>query len=160
MKTAVCYATKTGTTEKCANRLKELLPEADLFNIEKDSPDLSKYDCIVIGGSIRMGHLHRAAKKLIQGNKSLLMTKKYAFFICNGFPEQAENFFLQNIDKDLLEHSLCVSSFGGEVDLGKMKGMDKFIAKAVMNTIKNPEERPQINENTIEEFAKIVNGGN
>lgn len=159
MRTVICYASKTGTTEKCAKKLQKLLKEADLCNIEKQKLDLSLYECIIVGGSIRMGHLHKAAKNFIKSNKSILLEKKTAFFICNGFPEQAESFLMQNIDKELLEQAVCAASFGGEVDLTKMKGMDKFIAKAVMNSLKNnPEATPKVNEESIKEFAEILLG--
>lgn len=157
MKTIICYASKTGTTEKCAEKLKAIIGKAEICDIGKDSPNLSEYDCIIIGGSIRMGHLHKAARKLIQKNKNLLMTKKIAFFICNGFPEQTESFLLQNIDQSLLEHAVCSASFGGEVNLGILKGMDKFIAKAVMNMMRNtPDAKPEINEDSIREFAQML----
>lgn len=157
MKTAICYATKTGTTRECAELLKKQLEDAILCNIETDKADLSKYDCIVVGGSIRMGKLHKAASEFIQKNKSILMEKKCAFFICNGFPEQEEAFLVQNIDKELLAHSVCAASFGGKLELDKLKGMDKFIARAVTNSMKNdPNAMPKILPENISKFAEAL----
>jgi menaquinone-dependent protoporphyrinogen oxidase len=48
MKTLIAYATKTGTTEKCAKMLAEKLGSADLFNLSNGTPDLSKYDMVII----------------------------------------------------------------------------------------------------------------
>ena len=158
MKTAICYATKSGTTKECAEMLKKQLPDAVLCNIETDKADLSKYDCIVIGGCIRMGKLYKPAAQFIQANRTVLMEKKCAFFICNGFPEQAESFLIQNIDKELLSHSICAASFGGKMDLDKLKGMDKFIAKAVGNSLKNdPNAIPKILTENIKQFADTLN---
>ena len=157
MKTAICYATKSGTTKECAEMLKKHLPDAILCNIETDKADLSKYDCIVVGGPIRMGKLYKPAAKFIQENRSVLMEKKSAFFICNGFPEQAEAFLVQNIDKELLSHSVCAASFGGKMDLDKLSGMDKFIAKAVENSLKNdPNAIPKILPENIRQFADTL----
>ena len=157
MNTIICYASKTGTTKHCAEKLKTLLHSAELCDLTKERPDIAAYDCIIIGGSIRMGHLHKRAKKFIEKNKELLLQKKIAFFICNGFIEQAETFLLQNIDKLLLEHAICAASFGGELDFTRMKGLDKFVAKAVSNSIQNqPEAQPKVNERSIEEFAKVL----
>ena len=157
MKTVICYGTKTGTAGECAKKLKALLPDAVLCDIEKDKVTLSEYDCIVVGGSIRMGQLHKAAKNFIVKNADLLKQKRCAFFICNGFLDQAEGFLIQNIDKELLEHALCAASFGGKLELEKLKGMDKFIAKAVTNSMKdNPDAVPKIHEENIREFAKVL----
>lgn len=157
MKTAICYATKTGTTKECAELLKKQLPDAVLCNIETDKITPDNYDCIVVGGCIRMGKLHKAAVKFITDNKEVLMNKKCAFFICCGFPEQAEAFLVQNIDKELLSHSVCAASFGGKMELEKLKGMDKFIAKAVGNSMKNdPDKIPKILPENIKQFAETL----
>ena len=157
MKTAICYATKSGTTKECAEMLKKHLPDAILCNVETDKADLTKYDCVVVGAPIRMGKLYKPAAKFIQANRNVLMEKKCAFFICNGFPNQAEAFLVQNIDKELLSHSVCAASFGGKMDLDKLKGMDKFIAKAVGNTLKNdPNAVPKILPENIKQFANAL----
>ena len=157
MKTAICYATKSETTKECAELLKKQLPDAILCNVETDKADLTKYDCIVVGGPIRMGKLYKPAAEFISANKIVLMEKKCAFFICNGFPEQTEAFLVQNIDKELLTRSVCAASFGGKMDLDKLKGMDKFIAKAVGNTMKNnPDAVPKILPENIKQFADAL----
>lgn len=158
MKTIVCYASKTGTTKKATEMLKEQIGDATICDLEKDKVNLAEYDCVIIGGSIRMGQIHKAAKKFITENTSVLMEKKCAFFICNGFPEQAETILMQNIGQELLSHSICAASFGGEMDLSKQKGMDKFIAKAVVNSTKdNPQAAPKILPENIKQFAEAVN---
>ena len=157
MKTAICYASKTGTTKECAELLKKQLPDAVLCDIEKEKITLEQYDCVIVGGSIRMGRLHKAAAKFIGDNKAALMNKKCAFFICCGFPDQAETFFVQNIDKELLEKSICAASFGGKMELDKLKGFDKFIAKAVGNTMKDdPNKIPKILPENIKAFAETM----
>lgn len=158
MKTIICYATKTGTTRKAAEMLKEQLSDVTVCDLAKDKVDLAEYDCIIIGGSIRMGQIHKEAKKFIVENKDVLMEKKCAFFICNGFPEQVETFMMQNIDQELLSHAICAASFGGEMNLENLKGMDKFIAKAVTNSMKDkPQSVPKLLPENIKQFAEAVN---
>ena len=157
MRTAICYASKSGTTKECAELLKKELPDSVLCNLESDKVNLDKYDCIVVGGSIRMGKLHKAAAKFINDNKATLMDKKCAFFICCGFPEQAEVFLMNNIDKELLSHSVCAATFGGKMELEKQTGIDRFIAKAVGNTMKNdPTKVPKILTENIKAFAETL----
>ncbi len=157
MKTVIGYATKTGTTKKAAEMLAKQIEGAVLCDLEKETPSLDEYDCIIIGGSIRMGQLHKAAKKYITNNQTQLLEKKCAFFICNGFPEQATTFLVQNFGQELLSHSICASTFGGEMDINKLKGMDKFIAKAVANSMKdNPQAAPKLLTENIKKFAETV----
>ena len=69
MKTVILYETKTGTTEKCANLLAEKLNDVTVINLRKGALDLNSFDCIIVGGSIRIGALNKYAKKFIEKNK-------------------------------------------------------------------------------------------
>ena len=158
MKTVICYASKTGTTENAARKLAEYLEDVKIINLEKETVNLNDFDCIIIGGRIRMGQLHKVAKKFIIEHHEELLKKKCGFYICNGFPEQAETFLVQNIGQELLSHSICAASFGGEMDINRLKGMDKFIAKAVINSAKdNPHALPQLLTDNIKQFSEAVN---
>lgn len=158
MKSVICYASKTGTTKKAAEMLKEQISDAVLCDLEKEKINVADYDCVIVGGSIRMGQIHKAAKKFVTDHMSELMEKKCAFFICNGFADQAETFLVQNFGQELLSHSICASSFGGELDVMNLKGMDKFIAKAVTNSMKdNSQAIPKLLPENIKQFAEAVN---
>ena len=53
---------------------------------------------------------------------------------------------------------MCAASFGGKIDLDTLKGMDKFIAKAVINSAKGDVNAlPKIQEESIKEFADVIN---
>ena len=154
MKTVILYATKTGTTEKCAKLLAEKLEEATLVDLRKDTADLNQFDCIIVGGSIRIGTLNKFAKRFIEKNKEILKDKKTAYFICSASTEQLEEMFSRNISKDLLESAICYDTFGGEMDINKQKGIDKFIVKMVS---KNKDSKlPEILFDNIENFAKKI----
>ncbi|NTV78386.1 MAG: flavodoxin [Clostridiales bacterium] len=158
MKVLIAYAGKTGTTEKCATLLKENLKntEVNLVNLNLSTPDISQYDGVIVGGSIRMGMLAKAAKQFVAKNKEQLLTKKCGYFICNGFPAQAESFLSQNIAVDLLEKAACRASFGGELDVEKLKGMDRFIASAVTKSAREKNEpMPTILHDVIREFGNM-----
>lgn len=129
MKTLIAYASKTGTTEKCAKILSEYVSNADIFDLQSGNPVLDDYELIVIGGSIRAGMLHKAVKKYIKSNVELLKQKRIAFFVCSADVKKAEEFLKANIPAELLDISICGDSFGGEIDLNKQKGIFKFIVK-------------------------------
>ncbi|MDF2821164.1 MAG: hypothetical protein K0R15_1605 [Clostridiales bacterium] len=156
MKTAILYASKTGTTEKCAKNLAEKLTEVTLFDLRKELPDIKSYDTIIIGGSIRMGMLHKTVKKYIAQNLELLKTKRTAYFICCATVGDLTAIKTQNFDKELLNSAICFESFGGEMEIANLKGLDKFIAKMV--TKNGTKGKPSILDNNIKEFAKKILG--
>lgn len=154
MKTIIAFASKTGTTEKCARRLAGILDDAKIVDLTKETPTITSYDLIVVGGSIRMGTLHKSAKEFIEANQDQLERKKIAFFICNGFLDQAAEALEKNIPSALRKKALAVASFGGELDVTKQKGMDKMMLKLASKSEaakRNP--KPRILEDRIKEFA-------
>ncbi|MEG0829224.1 MAG: flavodoxin domain-containing protein [Anaerovoracaceae bacterium] len=166
MNVLIAYASKTGTTEKCAKILKALVDDATLCNLAKEKPALNEYNFIIIGGSIRMGKLHKSAKEFITKNKDTLMDKKTAYFICNCFPDNVEDIIQKNIPADLLKKAIVASSFGGEIDPTKQKGMDKLITKIVAKSGKKTAEdtsgakslstRFQISSEAINKFSEKI----
>ena len=55
MKTLIIYASKTGTTEKCAGILGQNLKNSTIINLATiQNESIDKYDLIIIGSPIRM----------------------------------------------------------------------------------------------------------
>ena len=156
-KTLVVYASKTGTTKACTELLKEYFPRADYVDLAEATPDPSEYDLILCGCGIRMGMIHKKLRKWIGRYQEQLKEKEHAFFICNGNQAQTETVFVQNFGKELLETSICASSFGGYTDYKRFKGTDRFIMKMLANQTKErklPESG--ILEENIKAFAQTV----
>ena len=65
MKTLIIYASKTGTTEKCAKEINRQLKDSKIVNILNQNEDINKYDLIVIGTPIRMGMIDKKIKKFL-----------------------------------------------------------------------------------------------
>jgi len=107
-------------------------------------------------------------------NIETLKSKKVAYFICCGFNENWKNYYEQNIPKDLLDNAIIYDTFGGEMDMQKQKGFDKFITKMVSKNIdknNNDEKKDKTVEKEVskeyeeeehkeepEDKTKIVNG--
>lgn len=158
-KILIAFAGKTGTTEKCAKMLQGKVPNSVVCDLNKEKPELSQYGAVILGASIRMGMIHKAAKAWFAANQTEIMSKPYALFICNGFPDQAPQFLLQNYGEDVVKKAVCHDTFGGEMDLAHLKGMDKFIAKAVTNANKkNNIPEPKILTEKMDQFAKVFVG--
>ncbi len=160
METVIVFAGKTGTTKRCATFLRSKLPFSDFVDLNIKTADISAYDMIIIGASVRMGMIHNRVKSFIEENAETLKSKKVAFFICNGSPDAADEIFQKNIPAELLEKAVCAMSFGGEIDIGLQKGADKIIAKLAMKSSrKNGAPAPKILHENIEEFALKVSEG-
>ena len=156
MKTLIIYASKTGTTEKCAEEINRQLKDSKMVNILNKTEDINEYDLIIVGTPIRMGMIDKKIKKFLINNIENLKSKKVAYFICCGFNENWKSYYEQNIPKDLLDTAIIYDTFGGEMDIQKQKGFDKFITKMVSKNIDKNKEIKILNEN-IDRFIKVLN---
>jgi len=155
MKTLIIYASKTGTTEKCAKKIKSHLRDSKLVNIRNQRENINKYDLIIVGTPIRMGMIDRKIKKFLIDNIEVLKEKKVAYFICCGFSNNWKTYYEQNIPKDLLNNALTYDTFGGEIDMQKQRGFDKFIIKMVKKSI-DKNKKIRIKDENINRFIKIL----
>ena len=155
MKTLIIYASKTGTTEKCAKQINTQLEDSKMVNILNQDEDINRYDLIIIGTPIRMGMIDKKIKKLLISNIEALKSKKVAYFICCGFNENWKSYYEQNIPKDLLDIAIIYDTFGGEIDRQKQKGFDKFIINMVCKNIEKDKGIKILNEH-IDKFIKVL----
>ena len=123
MKTLIAYASKTGTSEKCARMLAGRVPDPTFCDLCKEKPDPNAYDQVIVGGGVRMGVLHVDARQYLEGCKPILLKKRLGLFVCAGFVDKADELFKNNIDTALLGHALACECFGGEIDLGKLRAL-------------------------------------
>ena len=156
MNILIAYASKSGTTEKCAKKLAELLPNVTLLNLCDKSIDITTYDTVIIGSGIRMGMIHKKVRSFIEANVSQLNMKKTAFFICNGFYADAPTHIEKNFSQELRTRAICIESFGGELNINNLRGLDKFIAKMVTKSEKGSGKKPEILEDNIKAFADCI----
>ena len=82
--------------------------------------------------------------------------KKTAYFICCGFNENYQKYYEQNIPKELLDSAIVYDTFGGELDIEKQNGFDKFIIKMVSKSIDGNKEIKILDEN-IDKFIGKLN---
>ena len=69
----IAAASTTGTTRQCAALLADRLPNgwAEVCDLERERPSPDGYDLAVVGGSVRMGRLHKAARQYLNTNRIL-----------------------------------------------------------------------------------------
>jgi menaquinone-dependent protoporphyrinogen oxidase len=157
MKTLIAYATKHGFTEKCAQILEQSIEgEVQKLNLTKEVEiDLSKYDKIIIGGSVYMGQILKEVKTFCAKNLDTLKNKRVGLFIC-GMRDgsDAEQEINTAYPKELLETSITKGFFGGEFIFSKLNFLERFIVKRVS---KNDKDISTLSKENIEKFAKSIN---
>ncbi len=132
MKTLIAYSTTLGCTEQCASKLKEDLgPDVDMYRISRRRKiNFEQYSTVIIGGSIHEGMIQHAVRKFCEENLQVLLKLEVGLFICCVDPGENENELLKMVyPKDLLEHALAKSYFGGELNFKKMNLMQKIMTR-------------------------------
>lgn len=160
MKILIAYASKTGTAEKAAKLLGEHFADVTLRDLTVGSPNPKGYDAVIVGGSVRMGTLHKDARKWLLENWDVLKTKKFGCFICNGFIDQAPQLIEQNFSEEFIDLAVCVDSFGGELNLKRVKGIDRILVKMVIKSLNSNgriEYLPCLLPDRIQNFAEKFN---
>lgn len=134
MKTLIVFASKHGCARKAADKLGKAFGNetkvSEIRNIAKI--DLTDFDRIIVGGSIRARRIQRGIKKFTQKYLTQLLEKKLGLFICcmeEG--ERAEKQFADAFPKQLIEHATAKGFFGGEFDFEKMNFIERLIVKKV-----------------------------
>ena len=153
----IAAASKTGTALQCAALLAGCLPDglAEICDLTRNRPSPADYDLAVVGGSVRMGALHKAARQYLRSYRSLLQNMPAAYFICNCFVEQKETILKNNFPDALLQTAVCADSFGGVMDLSVQKGMDRLIAGMAARTL-DSNAAAGIRKDSIDAFADAL----
>lgn len=153
----ILYSTKYGCSEKCAIELsKELTGKVDLVNLmENNKINLTKYDIVILGGSIYIGRIQKELTNFIKQNTNELMKKEIGLFICCMMDgEGIEKQITENFPSELLNKAKSVESFGGEFKFSKMNFMEKTIVKKI---VKVTSDKSDIRYENIKRMAMKLN---
>ncbi|MBL4937065.1 flavodoxin domain-containing protein [Clostridium sp. YIM B02515] len=157
MNTLIVYTSKYGCTEKCAELLtKELNDKVDIINLKNAGDiDISKYDKVIIGGSIYIGRIQKEVTEFCSKNLDKLKEKGIGLFICGMQEGEAINTELnQNFPSELLNIAAAKEYLGGEFIFDKMNFMEKLIVKVVSKASSN---KSNILKDNIHKFAQEMN---
>jgi len=157
MKILIAYATRFGTTEKCAGMLAEILKKK---NLEVDLVDLKKnkkvkpenYDLVVLGGSFIAFRMNSFVRKFIKRNLNALLNTKAGIFMC-GADEDWENEIKRGFPQELLGKAVAKGYFGYEMIWDKMNPMVRSMMQEASKTTENISK---INTENIKKFAEEI----
>lgn len=138
MKTLIIYSSKTGTTKRCAALLAANIgaDSCDLVEITEKIPELSDYECVVIGSYIRMGVVDKKISAFLEKHKEELFGMKFGLFVCCGLADKVSEAITKNFSDEFMDHAVIIDCFGGELPKENIKGVEKIFVSSVKKIAK------------------------
>jgi menaquinone-dependent protoporphyrinogen oxidase len=158
--TLIVYQSNFTYTQTVAEVLDGLLLDQSVVRPWRASalPNLSLYDTVVVGGSIRYGQIQPELRGWLEATADELAGMPHALFLACGFPENFEEYLTKNIPAAFRESSLVNECVGGMLNFDKMGFLNRSVARIMKRTILKrggqlPEQRPE----AIEHLAEVLN---
>jgi len=148
IKTGIIYSSVDGQTLKICNTLVEVLQQNDqqveLFSIDEFDEDVTKYDRLIIGSSIRYGVHNKKIIEFINTHKKELDSIRTAFFSVNLVARKPEkrtpetNPYVIKFFKTIDWKPTMVEVFAGNLDYKKYSFFDRKMIQFIMWMTKGP----------------------
>ncbi len=169
-KSLIIYSSTDGHTKTICERIINFTNHKDIVKIiplnEVSKFEISEFDKIVIGASIRYGKHSKELYRFIRTNKSVLDRKNSAFFSVNVVARKSKkntpetNPYIKKFLKISNWYPKKIGVFAGKVDYPKYDFLDKYIIKLIMFITKGPTDTSQSYEFTdwakVDIFAKEI----
>lgn len=136
MSTLILYSTKSGASQKCAELLANKISDCVACDIKNTTLITEDYDTIIIGSGVRMGKFYKPVISFIRKNTNMLLSKRFAVYVCNAYPGTLQKAIEKNIPQELIKHSVCIKSFGGKPPFTSPQDSD-WIIKMNIDTFVN-----------------------
>jgi menaquinone-dependent protoporphyrinogen IX oxidase len=128
-KTLIAYSTKSGATEKTAQKIAETLQtngfQVDLVNLSKESSaNLEAYSNVIVGSGVQKGEIYPETKAFLDRDFS---GKKLAYYTCSGFiyPKTHDETLARYATAELAGHPnfkpIAIEAFGGYLKILGLK---------------------------------------
>ena len=164
----IIYSSTDGHTKTICKRIKKLLSDenlVELYSLEDAKKiDLSIFEKIIIGASIRYGKHSKDLYKFINLNKNLLNQKQCAFFSVNVVARKPDkntaetNPYMSRFLKISKWKPYKIRVFAGKVDYPNYSFFDKYIIKFIMFITKGPTDTSKSYEFTdwskVDDFSR------
>ncbi|MGV8945857.1 MAG: menaquinone-dependent protoporphyrinogen IX dehydrogenase [Lutibacter sp.] len=169
-KIGIVYSTIDGQTLKICKKLVEILQknnQVDLISIDDFNENITNYDKLVIGASIRYGVHNPKVIEFIKTNKEILDTIKTAFFSVNLVARKPEksspetNPYVVKFFKTIDWKPTIVEVFAGKLNYKKYSFFDRKMIQLIMWMTKGPTntdtEIEYTNWEKVDEFGLKLN---
>jgi menaquinone-dependent protoporphyrinogen oxidase len=134
MNTAIIYATSHGTTEKVAHTIAKSLgtDTCSVFNLKTSKNiNLSKYNQVIIGGSIHAGTIQNSVKSFCKKSLIDLLEKRVGLFLCAMNVKDYQTEFDNAFPEILRNHAVSKQVVGGEFLIEKMNFIERFLVRKI-----------------------------
>ena len=166
--TLIIYSTTDGHTKTICKRISTFLNnenETKIMSLDEATKiDLSVFNKIIIGASIRYGKHSKKLYKFITFNKNILDKKQSIFFSVNVVARKLEkntpetNPYIRKFLKISNWRPKKIGVFAGRVDYPNYGFFDKYVIKFIMFLTNGPTDTSKSYEFTdwskVDEFAK------
>ena len=166
--TLIIYSSTDGHTKTICERISNFLNSGSQIKLmsldEAINFDLSEFNKIIIGASIRYGKHSKKLYKFIKSNKNILDQKQSIFFSVNVVARKSEkntpetNPYIKKFLKISDWKPNKIGVFAGRVDYPNYGFFEKYVIKFIMFLTNGPTDTSQSYEFTdwskVDEFAK------
>lgn len=147
-KTLILYSSVDGQTLKICNKIRDVFEQynqkVEFHSINDFNEDISRFDKIIIGASIRYGVHNKKVIEFINRNKEQLETIKTVFFSVNLVARKPEksspdtNPYVIKFFKTIDWTPTLVGVFAGKLDYKKYPFFDRIMIQFIMWMTKGP----------------------
>ena len=169
-KNLIIYSTTDGHTKKICNYISEKLEQnfkSTIISLDKsENIDLTKYDLIIVGASIRYGKHKPELYSFIHRNLTQLNSIDSAFFSVNAVARKDNksstdtNPYMLKFLKNINWEPKSLEVFAGKIDYSKYKVLDKFMIRFIMWLTNGPTNISNVHEftdwNRVELFCEAL----
>ena len=167
----IIYSSTDGHTKIICKRIIDFLKDRNMVRLvslnEAKNLNLSEFNKIIIGASIRYGKHSKELYKFIELNKNVLEEKESVFFSVNVVARKPEkntpdkNPYIKKFLKISKWKPKKIGVFAGKIDYPNYNFFDKYIIRLIMFITSGPTDTSQSYEFTdwskVEDFAKELN---
>jgi menaquinone-dependent protoporphyrinogen oxidase len=167
----ILYSTTDGHTKLICTRLKQVIEvqnhQVMMFSLDDNlEVDITSFDKIVLGASIRYGKHSRLVYEFIKTNEGVLASKPNAFFSVSVVARKPQrstpetNPYVKKFLNQIPWKPREVAVFAGKIDYPRYRFWDRQIIRFIMWMTKGPTDPDSIveftNWNQVESFGKVI----
>ena len=163
----IIYSSTDGQTIKICERIMSIIGDCKIVSIdEAKNENLSKYEKVIVGASIRYGKHKPELYEYISENCDHLIDINASFFSVNVVARKPEkntpltNPYVQKFLSISQWHPSLIGVFAGKIDYPRYGVLDKFMIRLIMWITKGPTDTKNIYEFTnwddVDSFAKKI----
>lgn len=163
----IIYSSTDGQTIKICERIMSIIGDCKIVSIdEAKNENLSKYEKVIVGASIRYGKHKPELYEYISENCDHLIDINASFFSVNVVARKPEkntpltNPYVQKFLSISQWHPSLIGVFAGKIDYPRYGLIDKFMIRLIMWITRGPTDTKNVYEFTnwddVDSFAKKI----